>query len=448
MIRIIRSSEKRELARLRQKLSLNEGLVTDKSRLLTKKVFGKELPPVEVVRRIIRDVKSRGDKAVVEYCFRLDGAKFAPEDLRLKRPEIRKAFKAVDRTFIRAVKKARENIIRYQEMIMYAMDRKISGEGLNVRLKVEAVEKAGIYIPGGTALYPSSVLMNVVPAFVAGVRHISLCTPSNTQGRIDPHILVAADICGVDDIYRAGGVQSLAAMAFGTGCIGKVDKIVGPGNLFVQLAKKELYGYTDIDIIAGPSEVLIIADGSADPEFAAYDLMAQAEHYPGSAVLLTPDRDFAKAVAQKICRCIDGLSRNDKIYDDLRDFSLIVVTKDLKEAVHIANEFAPEHLQICVRNPESLVRDIRNAGAIFMGSYTPVAVGDYFAGPSHTLPTGGTARFFSGVSVNDFLRTTAVISTDQEYIRKYADLIGKLADVEGLTAHKASVMVRRDRQKK
>jgi histidinol dehydrogenase len=443
MIKIIKSSDTEELRRLREKLSINEGIVTQRSKDLTLKVFGKPLSPREVVQTIIQDVRSQGTAAVLKYESLLDGAQISERDLRVTSSEIRKAVSRVPKNIIKALEKAASNIRKYQEAIKYKFKKPVRSDGMTINLKVMPLESAGLYIPGGTALYPSSVLMNAIPAKVAGVSRIVMATPPSPEGKIDDRLLAAASISGVTDIYRIGGVQALAAMAFGTGTIPKVCKIAGPGNLFVALAKKELYGTCDIDMIAGPSEVLIIADDSADPAFLAFDLMAQAEHYPGSAVLLTPSGKLADSVNREISNRVKGLGRSDRILEDLRDFSLIVITKNLDEAVRISDDFAPEHLQVMTGKPEKLAALIRNAGAVFVGPYTPVTLGDYFAGPSHTLPTGGTAKFFSGVNVNDFLRTSAFMSATRSYVRKYGTMIESLAEAEGLTAHKESVRIRR-----
>lgn len=443
MISIISSKEKEKLIALRRKLSIQEGLVTKSSSRLTEEVFGEPLSPIEVVRTILQDVKDKKDEGVFKYNKALDGNHLFGRDLLVSKDEIQEAYKTVDPFFIKAVKMAYKNIESYQKKIKYQFAKTIKNQGLSISLKITAIEKIGVYIPGGAALYPSSILMNVVPAKVAGVQSVTMVTPPSKEGKIDDHLLVVADICGVNSIYKVGGVQALAALAFGTETIDPVYKIVGPGNLFVALAKKELYGYVDIDMVAGPSEILIIADDTANPEFLAYDLMAQAEHYPGSALLFTTSKKLAVKVQSAIEKNIVSLEREDKIREDLELYSYIVVTENEQENIDLCNEMAPEHLEIVVKNSVALAKKIKNAGAIFLGNYTPVALGDYFAGPSHTLPTSGTAKFFSGVNVNDFIKTTAIIESNKKYLNQNSALIESIANVEGLVAHRASLEVRK-----
>lgn len=443
MIKIIKSSNVQELLNLRKKLSITDGLVTKRSLELTRKVFHKPLKPVEVVRTIISDVQKNGDRALLKYNKKIDGLNIPLKNLIVKNKEIQKAYKKVDPHFVKSIKKAYKNIKTYQDKIKYSFKDSVKSEGLNIKLKVSPLERIGIYIPGGTALYPSSILMTAVPACSAGVSHISMITPPLKNGMIDEHILVTADICGVHTIYKAGGVQAVAALALGTETIKKVDKIAGPGNIYIALAKKELYGHIDIDMVAGPSEIIILADETARADFIALDMMAQAEHYPGSALLITPSSSLAKEVNKEIIKNIDQLSRKNEIKESLRKYSLIVQVKNIKEGIKLTNDFAPEHLEIITKDMNSIVSRIKHAGAVFLGNYTPVALGDYFAGPSHTLPTGGTARFFSGVNVNDFLKTTAVISSTQKYLKRNAQYINSIADKEGLTAHKKSIEFRK-----
>lgn len=442
MIRIISSTQREKIRELREKLSINEGLVTKSSAALTKKVFGKPLKPIEVVRKIISDIRAEGDKALIRYASALEGSNFSTKEIEVPRKELDRAYKTVDKDLLAAMKKAKENIIKFQSTIKYSFARTLDSQGMRISLMVNPMERVGIYIPGGTATYPSSVLMNALPARCAGVREIILSTPANKEGKISDAVLAAAKLCEVDHLYRIGGVQAIAAMALGTASIPKVDKIAGPGNLFVALAKKELYGHVDIDMIAGPSEVLVYADESTPSSFTALDLMAQAEHYPGSAVLLTRSRSYAQAVIASLEKEIKTLSRGEKIREDLAAYSLIVLVKDDKDALDLINSFGPEHLQLMVRNNQDLLKNIRNAGAIFVGPQTPVAFGDYFAGPSHTLPTGGTSRFYSGVNVNSFLRTTAVMEAKESYGRQFGKLISSFANAEGLTAHAESVLTR------
>jgi histidinol dehydrogenase len=446
MIRIIPSSETSALEALREKLSVDEGLTTPASRRMTRKVFGRDLSPREVVETICRDVRKSGDKAVLIYGKKLDRADLTVRSLRVPAAELAKAWKDADPAFKSALKQAGRNILDYQKAILQKGSRRVvKKEGLEIDLRVLPLERVGIYIPAGVAPLCSSVLMNVLPAVAAGVKEIVACSPPR-NGTVDPAILAALKFCGVERVYRTGGVQALAAMAYGTATIPAVDKIAGPGNLFVALAKKHLFGQTDIDLIAGPSEIAVIADDSARPGFVALDLMAQAEHYPGSAVLLTDSRKFADAVNAEIRERLAGLSRSDKIAEDLKEFSLIVVCRDIDEACRIANRLGPEHLSVNVRNPKKAVAAVPNAGAVFVGPWTPVALGDYFAGPSHTLPTGGSSRSFSGLNANQFLRTVAVMKSDADYLKKNGGQIEVLAAKEGLTAHAASVSERRHKR--
>ena len=442
MIRIVSSSKSDILFRLRKKLSLDEGLTTRRSNALTRKVFGKPLSPAEVVKTIIADVREEGDNAILRYTRLLDGVSLTPSSMAVPPKAIRKAYSKVPSVFVKAIKAASANILDYQSRIRMKGGPVIRKNGLSIDLKVEPIRRVGICVPGWSAPLPSSLMVTSLPALAAGVEEIVMVTPPSKSGEIDPSILVAADICGIDRIFRVGGSQALAGLAFGTDTLPKVDKIAGPGNIFVTLAKKELFGTVDIDMLAGPSEVLIIADETANPVFLASDLAAQAEHYPGSSVLLTPSRKLAEKVNIELSRLLPSLARKSMIEEDLRDFGLIVIVRDLDEAVRISGEFAPEHLQIVTRNSSGLAKKVRNAGAIFTGNYTPVALGDYFAGPSHTLPTGGSARAFSGVNVNQFLRTTAVITSTKSYMKKNGRLIGAIAQREGLTAHDLSVKLR------
>lgn len=443
MIKIISSNNINELDKLRRLLSPDEGLVTRRSAEITRKVFGKPLKPIEVVRTIIADIKKTGDKAVLKYNKLIDRVSIPVKNLEVTRQEIKKAYQKVQPQFVQAVRKACKNIRTYQKKIKYSFKQTINNQGLKIKLKVQALEKAGIYIPGGAALYPSSVLMTIVPAKTAGVNQVIMVTPPGKDGNINEHLLVTADIAGADRIYKTGGVQAVAALAYGTRTIPRVDKIAGPGNLFISLAKKELYGQVDIDMFAGPSEIIILADSTANPEFIALDLLAQAEHYPGSAILITPDRKLAEKVNQAIIKNIQNLSRQEQLKEVIKKYCLQVIVKNMAEAIKISNDFAPEHLEVICKDAEKIIRQIKNAGAVFVGNYTPVALGDYYAGPSHTLPTGGTARFFSGVNVNDFLKTSAVISASKPYLQKHAEYIEVLADAEGLDAHKRSVNIRK-----
>ncbi len=433
---------KEELGWFKANFSIFGNISTTQSAEKTKDVFGEALSPQECVRRIVSDIKERGDDALLYYAEKLDGVSLSPENIRVKESEIEKAYNNVSGAFINAVRKARDNICRFQKHIYPEETSCLESEGVSLGIRYEAIEQAGIYIPGGTASYPSTVLMNAVPAKVAGVNRVVMVTPPRKDGAVSPERLVAAKEVGVDEIYKIGGAQAIAALAFGTKTIPRVDKIVGPGNIFVTLAKREVFGYVGIDILAGPSEVLIIADDTANPEYVASDLLSQAEHYPGLPVLVTTSEGLVSKVEREISKQIDALSRKDSIKESLDRYGLIILTKDMNEAIVISNELAPEHLQIMVKNPETVLNGIKNAGAIFIGEFTPVAVGDYIAGPSHVLPTGGTARFFSGLSVNDFLKRTSIISYNKKALKDAANEIIAIAQAEGLDAHAQSVNMR------
>ncbi|HHT9125830.1 MAG TPA: histidinol dehydrogenase [Candidatus Brocadiia bacterium] len=444
-MRYLRSWEcdiKEELKWFKDSFSIFGNISTTQSAKKTKDIFGEALSPKECVSRIVSDIKEKGDDALLFYTEKLDGVPLSPEDIRVKESEIEEAYNNVTSAFINAIRKARENIRRFQKHIYQEEITCLELEDLSLGVRYGAIEKVGIYIPGGTASYPSTVLMNAVPAKVAGVKKIEMVTPPRKDGTVSPERLVAANEVGVDEIYKIGGAHAIAALAFGTKTIPKVDKIVGPGNIFVTLAKREVFGYVGIDILAGPSEVLIIADDTANPEYVASDLLSQAEHNPGLPVLVTTSEGLASKVKREVSKQLDTLSKRDLIKESLDRYGLIIVAKDISEVVDISNELAPEHLQIMVKNPEAVLNDIKNAGAIFIGEFSPVAVGDYIAGPSHVLPTGGTARFFSGLSVNDFLKKTSIISYNKKALKGAANEIITIAESEGLDAHAQSVKIR------
>ncbi|MGR3310203.1 MAG: histidinol dehydrogenase [Candidatus Brocadiales bacterium] len=436
---------KAELKRFKDSFSIFGNISTTQSEEKTKDIFGEALSPQECVRRIVGDIKERGDDALLYYTEKLDGVSLSPEDIRVKGSEIEEAYNNVSNAFIDAVRKARDNIRMFQEHICLVgaiHELPLREEGVSLGIRHRAIEKVGIYIPGGTASYPSTVLMNAVPAKVAGVERVEMVTPPLKDGTVSPERLVAAREAGVNEIYKIGGAQAVAALAFGTKIIPKVDMIVGPGNIFVTLAKREVFGYVGIDILAGPSEVLIIADDTANPEYVASDLLSQAEHNPGLPVLVTTSEGLADNAEREISKQLDTLPRKDSIKESLDRYGLIILTKSMDEAVDISNELAPEHLQIMVKSPEAVLNGIKNAGAIFIGEFSPVAVGDYIAGPSHVLPTGGTARFFSGLSVNDFLKRTSVISYNKKALKDASNEIIAIAESEGLDAHARSVNIR------
>ncbi|MBU7008531.1 histidinol dehydrogenase [Phosphitispora fastidiosa] len=408
-----------------------------------KKEFPDQAVYEERVREILQNVRERGDEALIEYTARFDRAQLAPETLRVSTAEIEEAYKETDDEFLTAIRRARDNIAVYHRKQLHTSWMETSEDGTILGQLIRPVERAGIYVPGGTANYPSSVLMNAVPAGVAGVREIVMVAPPGSDGRLQASTLVAAAEAGVTEIYKLGGAQAVAALAYGTATVKPVDLITGPGNIYVTLAKKMVYGVVNIDMLAGPSEILVIADDTADPVYVAADLLSQAEHdVLASAVLLTPSRVLAEAVREEIRRQVGYLSRKEIMTASLRDYSAIIVTRDLAEAVELANSYAPEHLELAVAAPFDMLGKIRNAGSIFMGHYTPEPVGDYFAGPNHVLPTGGTARFYSPLNVDTFMKKSGLIAYSPDRLKKHGADIIKLAETEGLDAHANSVRVR------
>ncbi len=396
----------------------------------------------ESVAEIIRNVKEGGDEAVQNYSRQFDG--WVPERLELTRQEMEEIARECAPEFLEALRRAAENIRTFharqkQQSRIDPMGGIITGQ------RVRGLHRAGVYVPGGTAGYPSSVLMNVIPAQVAEVGEIVMATPPGRTGRPDPNIIAAALAAGVDRVFLMGGAQAVAAMAYGTETVPKVDKIVGPGNIFVATAKKQLYGVVDIDMIAGPSEILIIADSSANPEYLAADLMSQAEHDKmASAILITPDEKLAAQTVEALYRQLESLSRREIIEESLDTYGAVLLTENMDEAVEFANLLAPEHLEVCCDNPFAYLGRLDNAGSLFLGHYSPEPLGDYFAGPNHVLPTGGTARFFSPLSVDDFVKKSGFVYYPKEALLDAADDIILLAETEELTAHANSVRVRKD----
>lgn len=437
----------KELETLRRQLCLTEApLPNNKLKDAHLRVFGTVLTPIEAVRRILAEVKEKGDEAVLLYGSVFDGVCITKDQLRLSDEDIEGAYKQVSSSFLKALRKTKKNITTFQRHVKLKAPKGLSRDGRRLELLYRPIEKVGIYVPGGKASYPSTVLMCAVPAREAGVEKIIMTTPPGSDGQVAPERLVAAREAGVDEVYRVGGVQAIGAMAFGTQTIPKVDKIVGPGNLFVTLAKKEVYGHVDIDMLAGPSEVVIIADDSTRPTLIASDLISQAEH-PGAAILITPHEGVAQEVVEGLERQLKSASGGPylaSVQESLDTLGLIIITRDLEEAIEISNTIAPEHIELLVKDVESALSRLRHAGSIFLGEDSPVAIGDYIAGPSHVLPTGGTARFFSGLTVNDFLKRSTVISYNNKALKKVAKEVITLAEAEGLPAHAQSVRVRLD----
>ena len=394
------------------------------------------------VAAILRDVRDNGDEAVRKYSVKFDG--WVPESLEITMDEIEKITADCDPEFIAAMERAAENIRDFHARQKQQSRIDTYPTGVIMGQRVRGLKRVGVYVPGGTAAYPSSVLMNVIPAKIAEVGEIVMVTPPGRNGVPDKNILAAAKIAGVDRVFLIGGAQAVAALAYGTQSVPKVDKVVGPGNIFVATAKKLLYGTIDIDMIAGPSEILIIADSTARPDFLAADLMSQAEHDKmASSILITPDEALAKATAEEIEKQMQTLSRREIIRESIDTFGAIIVCKDMDEAVDFANELAPEHLEVCCENPLEYIGRLDNAGSVFLGNYSPEPLGDYYAGPNHVLPTSGTARFFSPLSVDDFIKKSSFIYYTEKELLKAADDIIRIAETEELTAHANSIAVRK-----
>lgn len=397
----------------------------------------------ETVNEMIRQVRARGDEALFEYTQKFDGCRLTAETVKVSQEEIRQAYREVSPEFLEVMKKSAAKITRFHEKQLHNSWFLPEENGTILGQKITPIAVSGVYVPGGKAPYPSSVLMNVLPARVAGVPRIIMTTPPGPDGKVNPNILAAADIAGVNEIYKAGGAQAIAAMAFGTESIPKVDKITGPGNIFVALAKKACFGYVSIDSIAGPSEILVLADESATPGYVAADLLSQAEHDEmASAILITTSKDLANRVSEEVTALTGRLSRKEIIEKSLENYGYILIAKDMDEALCAVNEIASEHLEILTQNPFEIMTKVKNAGAIFLGEYSSEPLGDYFAGPNHILPTNGTARFFSPLNVDDFLKKTSIISYSREALSKVHKQIEMFAEEEGLTAHANSIRVR------
>lgn len=395
------------------------------------------------VAAILADVKEKGDEAVFDYTKKFDGADINADNIVVTKEEIDEAYSLVDEQLVEVIRKALVNIRDYHAKQKQYSWFDSTPNGTILGQKVTPLNRVGVYVPGGKAAYPSSVLMNIIPAKVAGVDQIIMTTPPGKDGKVNPGTLVAANEAGVDVIYKVGGAQAIAAMAYGTDCIKKVDKIVGPGNIYVALAKKAVYGHVSIDSIAGPSEILVIADETANPRYVAADLLSQAEHDEmASAILITTSEELADRVSKEIDGFVAELSRSEIISKSLENYGYILIAKDIEEAVETANEIASEHLEIVTKDPFTVMTKIRNAGAIFLGEYSSEPLGDYFAGPNHVLPTNGTAKFFSPLSVDDFIKKSSIISYSREALEPIHEDIIKFANAERLTAHANSIKVR------
>ena len=394
------------------------------------------------VNAIIEEVRNNRDQAVFNYTKQFDGADINAGNILVTEEEIAEAYEQVDTTLLAVIRKSLVNIKKYHEK-QVQNSWFTTEDGIILGQKVTALATVGVYVPGGKAVYPSSVLMNVLPAKVAGVDRIVMCTPPGKDGKVYPSTLVAAKEAGVDEIYKVGGAQAIAAMAFGTESVPKVDKIVGPGNIYVALAKKAVFGYVSIDSIAGPSEILVLADETANPRYVAADLLSQAEHDEmASAILVTTSEDLAHKVSAEVDKFVAELSRKEIIQKSLDNYGYILVAKDIDEAVDVANEIASEHMEIVTKNPFDVMTKVKNAGAIFLGEYSSEPLGDYFAGPNHVLPTNGTAKFFSPLSVDDFIKKSSIISYSRNALEAIHTDIEKFATAEHLTAHANSIKVR------
>lgn len=432
-------------ARLRERLSPRGDVVSEAGRKRTIELFGKPLSPQQVVEKICGDVRDRGVIALLDYTRSLDGRDLTAETMRVSDDELQAAHSEVEAEYLATVRRIRNNVIEFQRACLtedVVIHRQNGAARVELRQRYLPLRRVGICVPGGAAAYPSTLLMTAVPAQTAGVEEIAVVVPPTPYGGYNSHLLAACAELGVGEVYRVGGAQGVAALAYGVEGISQVDKIVGPGNLFVALAKRYVFGEVDIDSIAGPSEVVLLADDSARADYVASDLISQAEHSPGSGVLITWHPPLIDTVREELDRQLNSLERGDLARRCLEDYGALILARDEKEAARLADEMAPEHLHISTADPHAMLSRIQNAGAIFLGHHTPVALGDYAAGPSHVLPTGGTARFANGLCATDFLKRSSVIRYNAEALANEADAVRLMADLEGLTAHRASVDIR------
>jgi histidinol dehydrogenase len=437
-----RSGSAEILDRLREKLSPQGNVVSPRGRALTEEVFGQPLTPIEVVQTICDDVRREGTSALLRYGESLDNAKMTADELRVPGDVLAKAHAEADPELIESIRRIRDNVAEFQRAILHKDVSIEPKSGVKLTQRYLPLRRVGVCVPGGAAAYPSTVLMTAVPAQVAGVSEIAVVAPPTPFGAYNADMLATCHELGVSEVYRAGGAQAVASLAYGCDAIPAVDKIVGPGNLFVALAKKYVYGTVDIDSFAGPSEVIVIADRTARADFVATDLLAQAEHSPGSAILITWDDAVVDAVYDELVRQVGSLRRNQMTVDSLESFGALILVRDEKQACELTDQFAPEHLHIETANPRDVIEKIRNSGAAFLGHHTPVALGDYAAGPSHVLPTGGTCTWAAGLSSNSFLRSGSITEFDESALNHIAEDVVRLADKEGLTAHARSVTIR------
>lgn len=444
-MRIVKASEigKEAVEKLLTKAAFDQVELNPKIREANKKLFGADLTAAEVVDRIVSEVRRDGDAAVIKYTKLIDRTEFTAEEFLVSEAEYEAAAQEADPAVLASLKKAAANVRRYHQEQKPNSWMTYREQGSILGQSVIPLDRVGIYVPGGTAAYPSSVIMNAVPAAVAGVGEIIMMVPPK-NGKINPYVLLAAREAGVSKIYKIGGAQAIAAMAFGTETIPRVDKITGPGNIFVTLAKKAVYGHCDIDMLAGPSEILIVADGTADPVYTAADMLSQAEHDTlASSIVITDDAAFAARVAAEAEEQLAKLPRQEIARASIDTNGLIVIAEDIMQAMEFANVSAPEHMEILTEQPFQLLPYVRHAGAVFLGAYSPEPLGDYFAGPNHVLPTGGTARYYSVLNVETFMKRTSIISYTQPALENVSDDVIRLAEAEGLQAHANAIRIRR-----
>lgn len=429
--------------KLLKKPAFDQVELNPRIREANKKLFGADLTAAEIVDRIVGDVRRNGDEAVIKYTKLIDRTEFTPEEFVVTEAEYEAAYQEADPAVVESLRKAAENVRRYHQEQKPNSWMTYRDKGSILGQSVIPLDRVGIYVPGGTAAYPSSVIMNAMPAVVAGVKEIIMMVPPK-NGKINPYVLVAAKEAGVSKIFKIGGAQAIAAMAFGTETIPRVDKITGPGNIFVTLAKKAVYGHCDIDMLAGPSEILIVADKTADPAYTAADMLSQAEHdMLASSIVITDSPELAEKVAVEAEKQLKVLPREEITRASLDRNGMIIITEDIMQAVELANVSAPEHMEVLTEQPFQLLPYIRHAGAVFLGAYSPEPLGDYFAGPNHVLPTGGTARYYSVLNVETFMKRTSIISYTQEQLDAVSDDVIRLAEAEGLQAHANAVKLRK-----
>ena len=429
--------------KLLKKPAFDQVELNPRIREANKKLFGADLTAAEIVDRIVGDVRRDGDEAVIKYTKLIDRTEFTPEEFVVTEAEYEAAYQEADPAVVESLRKAAENVRRYHQEQKPNSWMTYRDKGSILGQSVIPLDRVGIYVPGGTAAYPSSVIMNAMPAVVAGVKEIIMMVPPK-NGKINPYVLVAAKEAGVSKIFKIGGAQAIAAMAFGTETIPRVDKITGPGNIFVTLAKKAVYGHCDIDMLAGPSEILIVADKTADPAYTAADMLSQAEHdMLASSIVITDSPELAEKVAVEAEKQLKVLPREEITRASLDRNGMIIITEDIMQAVELANVSAPEHMEVLTEQPFQLLPYIRHAGAVFLGAYSPEPLGDYFAGPNHVLPTGGTARYYSVLNVETFMKRTSIISYTQEQLDAVSDDVIRLAEAEGLQAHANAVKLRK-----